>query len=587
MVRSAPLAAVALFPLLCGTDASAMIITVGQAGLPGNCTKATLSEALQKARDNPGPDQIWVTNDVQPGTYDGQHLSIDSLDVDIIGGFDNCWSPSPTGRTRITGDTSSGPVLTIRGGGVINLKHLEIMDGRSGSARRGGGIDYSGRGSLVLEDVSIRRNVNGRYINGAGGLSFEGDGGTAYLQLLDNVGIEGNYGSGMTVFGNAVLTMDGASNTLKQNRGPGLRLESPAIANIGADGNVFYANETYGLELVHRADTNSTLESHLYARNHLGAPGFRANLRGAIHIDAPEHNASLYFLCLKGAYFQDHVLTDAHPIGGMPDAAYGSLVRVVGPLARLQMATNCAYPPAAATPYEINVVHRNTTAYGKPLFAVSDGAVAVINRATIASNTANAVFSTNLGEPASDAGLHVYNAIVSGNTLRDDVIEALGGANVTAMNLTIVANDGAFGQSLLAIDAAHFNVADSIIDQPQSLLDAQGDRSGVNVQRVLAPNRIGTTAGDVVIEGRPDFWSSYELKPWSLGVDVAQDLPGGAVDIYGRPRNVDTLGIPNVFGSRDLGAVELQLDEYDDTIFANGFDPGAGLRDEGASGAAP
>ena len=87
MTRSTPLAAIGaaafvLLSALWGTNASAMIITVGQAGIPGNCTKATLSEALQQARTNPGPDQIWVTNDVQPGTYDDQKLSIDSLDVD-------------------------------------------------------------------------------------------------------------------------------------------------------------------------------------------------------------------------------------------------------------------------------------------------------------------------------------------------------------------------------------------------------------------------------------------------------------------------------------------------------------------------
>ncbi|WP_395682158.1 hypothetical protein [Dokdonella sp.] len=585
MTRSTPLTAVGaaafvLFSALCGTNASAMIITVGQAGIPGNCSKPTLSEALQQARSNPGPDQIWVTNDVQPGTYDDQHLSIDNLDVDIIGGFDNCWSPSPTGRTRIAGDAASAPVLKIRGSGVVNLKYLDIINGRSGStpgsARRGGGIDYSGHGSLVLEDVGIRHNVNGQYIDGAGGLSFEGTGGTAYLQLLDNVSIEGNYGSGMTVFGNAVLTMDGANNTLKQNNGPGLRLESPAVADIGASGNVFDANETYGLELVHNADTTGTIESHLYAASNQTGLGFRGNKRGAIHMNAPAHSASSYFLCLKGVYFQEHALADSHPIGGAPDAAYGSLVRVVGPLAHLQMATNCAYPPAAATRFEVISINNNVMADGKPLFAVSGGAVAIVDRAFIGSNTANAVFSTNLGQPASDAGLHVYNTIVVSNTLRDDVIESLRGAHVSAINLTVADNDGSFGQALLAVDAAELGVADSIIDQSQPLLHVEGSRVGVSVQRVLAPNRIGTTAGDVIIEDRPWFGGGYELLPWSPGVDVASDTPGGAVDFYGRPRNVDTFGIPNIFGSRDLGAVELQLVDYD-SIFATGFDGGAGF----------
>ncbi|HEY6942601.1 hypothetical protein [Dokdonella sp.] len=554
-------------------NASAMIITVGQAGIPGNCTTPTLAGALQKAVENPGPDEIWVTSDVQSGTYDNQHLSINSLDVDIVGGFDNCWSPSPTGRTRITGDDES-PVLKIRGGGVVNLKHLEIMHGRSGSAHRGGGVDYSGRGSLVLEDVSIRNNVNGQYIDGAGGLSFEGEGGTAYLQFLDDVHIEGNYGNGAVVFGNAVLTMDGANNTLKQNRGSGLRIESPAVADIGASGDVFQLNETYGLEFLHFAGTTDTIESHLYS----DGLGFGGNLRGALHIDAPAHAAGLYTVCVKGVYFGQHVLTDVHPVSGAPDAAYGSLVRVTGPLARLHMGTNCAYPPAAGTRFEGEFMYNNVMADGKPLIAVGNSALAIIDRATIHSNTANAVFSTNLGQPASDAGLHVYNSLVFSNTLRDDVIEALGGAYVSAVNLTVAENGGTFGRTLLAIDAASFGVIDSIVDQAQPLLQVEGSRAGVNVQRVLAPNRIGASAGDVVIEGRPAFGDFFALRPTSLGVDVASDAPGDAVDLYGNPRNVDTLGVPNVFGSRDLGAVELQLIDYD-TIFASGLDADAGSHD--------
>ncbi|MGN6518465.1 MAG: hypothetical protein ACTHK2_03470 [Dokdonella sp.] len=565
---------------LCSAPAPAMIITVGQSGIPGNCTRPTLDEAMQKARENPGPDEIWVTNDVQPGTYDGQHLTIDSLDVDIIGGFDNCWSPSPTGRTRITGDGAS-PVLKIRGSGVVNLKQLEIMDGGSGSvpsgARHGAGVDYSGRGSLLLEDVILRHNVNGQYLDGAGGLSFEGTGGIAHLQFLDDVSIDTNFGNGAIVFGSAVLTMDGTRNTFKQNRGAGLRIESPAVADIGAAGDVFEFNETYGVEFIHHADTSGPMESHLYAASQQGGPGFRGNRRGAIQIDAPAHSAGVYTVCVKGANFREHVLTDAHPIGGAPDAAYGSLVRATGPLARLQMETHCVYPPAAGTRIESNAMHDNVMAEGKPLIAVGDGAIAIIDRAVISDNTANAIFSANLGRPASSAGLHVYNALVFRNILRDDVFEALHGAFMSAVNLTAVANDGTFGQTLLAIDAAALGVLDSIIDQPQPLLQVEGSRFGVNVQRVLARNRSGTSAGDVVIEGRAAFDAGYGLLPTSLGVDVAPAAAGDAVDLYGRPRSVDTAGIPNVFGSRDLGAVELQLADYD-TILADGFDPAAGPR---------
>ena len=579
MTRSIPFAAVfraiVLFQVaaLTGSPVSAMIITVGQAGIPGNCTTPTLAEALEKASDTLGPDEIWVTNDVQPGTYDNQHLVIDNFDVDIIGGFDNCWSPSPTGRSRISaGDGVQQPVLKIRGGGVINLKHLDIEAGLSGDARRAAGVDYSGHGSLTIEDVRIAGNENSYFFQGTGGLSFEGRSGTAYLQLLDDVSVVDNTGYGVTVFGSAMLTMSALRNKIARNSASGLGIESPAVADIGAEGTVFESNEKYGLEIAHRADTPATLESHLYAA-HDGLPGFNANKRGALHMEAPAHNAGLYFLCVKGAYFENHSLIGTRP-NGTPEVAFGSLVRVVGPLARLQMAENCSYP-SDAIPRSGNgniFVHNNVMADGKPVFAVSDGAVAVIDRGMIQSNTASAVFSTNLGESASDAGLHAYNTIVTNNTLRDDVIESLHGAYVSAVNLTIADNHGDFTRTLIAVDASGLAVADSIIDQTQAVLHVEGNDGATSVQRVLAQNRIGTSVDDLVIEGRPAFGSfTWELAPWSLGVDYASAVPGESVDFYGRPRNVDTLGIDNTFGPCDLGAVELQLVDYD-TLFGDGFD---------------
>ena len=59
--------------------------------------------------------------------------------------------------------------------------------------------------------------------------------------------------------------------------------------------------------------------------------------------------------------------------------------------------------------------------------------------------------------------------------------------------------------------------------------------------------------------------------PWSLGVDYSPAVSGEHADCFGRPRNVDTLGVSNTYGPRDLGAVELQLPVYD-TVFGNGFD---------------
>ena len=124
MTRPIPIAAVfraivlVQLAALTASPASAMIITVGQAGIPGNCTKPTLAEALQKASATPEPTRYGSPRRAARHVRQPASL-INNLDVDIIGGFADCWSPSPTGRSRFRQVISPASMLEIRGGGVI------------------------------------------------------------------------------------------------------------------------------------------------------------------------------------------------------------------------------------------------------------------------------------------------------------------------------------------------------------------------------------------------------------------------------------------------------------------------------------
>ena len=132
---------------------------------------------------------------------------------------------------------------------------------------------------------------------------------------------------------------------------------------------------------MHEATHPAALASHLYAAHDVGSPGFRENKRGALHMRAGAHNAGFYFLCVKSAYFEDSSLLGTQP-DGTPDVAFGSLVRIVGPLARLQMVQmtgNCSFP-AHAAPRTVPSAIAMSWRMARPLFAVSDGAVVDIDR---------------------------------------------------------------------------------------------------------------------------------------------------------------------------------------------------------------
>jgi hypothetical protein len=111
------------------------------------------------------------------------------------------------------------------------------------------------------------------------------------------------------------------------------------------------------------------------------------------------------------------------------------------------------------------------------------------------------------------------------------------------------------------------------MDQPQALMEFTGDPVTVHLTRVLAANTTGSHPDDEIVVDTPAFIpGTWQLRADSPGVDYAP--LAGERDFADRPRDVDTDGIPNVHGPRDIGAYESQVPVFiEESIFGDGFDP--------------
>jgi hypothetical protein len=538
--------------VLCCSHAGAATITVGSTG--GNCTVSTIQAAINHANKVGGYNRILVTDDVPDGVWHEnlvmQNLRKD-LTLEIFGGYNNCSDLTPTGaQAKIVGDVQRWPVLAIIGQVGATLRGLRLQGGESLGVG-GAGIDLSGHGRIQLTDVTVSDNTGT-------GIGVTESGGKAYLDLLGGVDVSGNT-RGIDMLGNNVLTIRGDGNAIHGNTRNGVFVWN-GVADIGATGSVFSGNGGFGL-IVGTSGRPSVLTTRLYSTNPANPLTISGNT-GAIWIQAS--GPSPYRLCTKNIVIQSNTTL----------AIYAESSQ-----ARLEMNSDCEYPedaniicPAAQQNGQCNSIDNNATD-DRPLITAIRGAVVTIDRVRLANNTASSILSTNPGTPSTAASsITLTSSLVVHNTLSGSVFESLDGGLVHVRDSTVAGNVGTFPSSLVGIDPAMLRVSDSIIAQTQHLLDLSGDPKTTRIDQVLAPNDVGTQPSDVVVLGVPTYKSrTFQLQPDSPGVDYA--VPGGGVDFDGNPRDIDTVGIPNVHGPRDLGAYESQAPIFDrDSIFANGFD---------------
>ncbi len=165
---------------------------VGPLGPGSFCDTSSIQSAIGFA------DAFGDTIVIDGGlTYSGQHLTIDgkSLTIEagpcapIIGGG----APEATANARVTISGNAGassPVIAITGTSNVTLVDLQITGNTSSSD--GGGISYTGDGTLTLTNVLVNLN------NAAdgGGIEVISQGGGATLQMTAGSGVLNNSASG-------------------------------------------------------------------------------------------------------------------------------------------------------------------------------------------------------------------------------------------------------------------------------------------------------------------------------------------------------------------------------------------------------
>ena len=238
-VRRAILLAI-LFASVSNTAAAFNIYTVGS---DAACAFTKIQDAVNAAAGHAGKDDVWIANNA---TYDNVQINVANQDVNIQGGFTSCSDQTITtnDQTTLHGGTS-GPIFSITGTSNVYIGNLVITGAQRGSQAEGGGIVFTGSGSLMLQATTVSQNHAGY---GAGiDISPNGNGATVTL-MNDNI-IDFNTaavsGGGIRIEGKTDLIMASDHNLIFQNHalgqgdngyGGGIEVIGPAHAEIGSPG---------------------------------------------------------------------------------------------------------------------------------------------------------------------------------------------------------------------------------------------------------------------------------------------------------------------------------------------------------------
>ena len=188
--------------LLLLVSAPSAYASVFKVGTGTGCTHSTIQAAVNAANANPGRDSIIITRSLG---YTAQAVKIQQpQSLTLAGGYATCADSAPSGeRTIVSGNGGSADsVFTVEPGDAeeILFNNLLIRDGDDSNIHYGGGIDFTGSGTLTLNNVTLTQNEAGY----GGGLSARGTGPDAEVVLM-----------GETIINNNLATQDGGGVHLR------------------------------------------------------------------------------------------------------------------------------------------------------------------------------------------------------------------------------------------------------------------------------------------------------------------------------------------------------------------------------------
>jgi hypothetical protein len=600
------------------TSTAPDVFSVGNKAVDSSCNYGSIQDAINAATC-PAGTRIVLN---QSGDYTNQHLSITNKNITLVGRANTtlCNSlqaqcgttfPCPTNPLRTidggSGGASSTGVITIRGASNVTLQYLTISGGNHGGD--GGGIDYSGAGTLTLNTSTVANNT----ADYGAGINFKGSGGDAELHLdsrtvmlLNTANVSGG---GVRIEGTARLIMLGADstiggNTAKNGYGGGIEILGPARADLsGYGGYIPVAGNTAtwggGVAAINNGNGEPVLRTFasgpdkaaMQISNNAATSG-----GGAVYLQGAA-DACLFATQVNGNSAPNGAALDKEGYAGQANEQDSGFFINGGSPARL--GTECG-PESIADLGGSNDCAPNTTC------------------STINGNTADDGSGGTDGAVIYDGDSHVAGTRFRLQNNSGAYAIRTGGASVTLKRCLITDNtasgvllaiDYAFGgtgspESIDECTIAHNTIQGAYVFEflesgtvgmSHDIINAPGIRSvhftpsagapgaTLNAGYILASDTTGLPAASnpSIVAGNPSFVDAahgdYHLAAFA---QAALDFAPNTFldfDLDGQPSGIDLPAIPNTYGTTDLGAYERQNLFYNcgndfDTVFCDGFE---------------
>lgn len=595
----------------CATQSASALKLAYTVGSDGLCDYHDLNSAIAAVKQNPNPNRIFVAVNAGAPT---SSIAIADVNLSIQGGFSNCGDMNePSSHTTIDGSGNGGhSVFSITGNSNVTLYNLTITGGNAGGSD-GGGIYFSGTGSLTLSATTVQIN----HASNGGGIEMDAQSGGASLFLGANVFVSGNVasasgdtsgGGGIRLTGPSTLTMNEdaaqiANNHADSGKGGGVLVIGPATAYLGSPGvgsaGAIYGNRAQDGGGAAAVATDGSPASLFLFTTDPSRPGRISNNSafgngGAVYLKSYSPtfgDGTLGLLCGWGFRIDTNTASEGTAIYTQYDGAIGGDEPALAYLStdKTFLDTYCpnnlnANGAKQCTAATCNLVDTNNAndigndnapTAGATFYLNDDGGYECADFAgvKIQNNTGGYVFHGN-------GSLYGSAMLITNNHLQRELINLDGSAFINSMTL---ANDEINSQYVISI-GTNLSFKDSIIDEEGTKsLHFTGDSADLEIADILSNDTSTLPADSSIVQGDPMFFDlphgDYRLRATQSGstisaspaIDFAPPISGDDRDVEDRPYDQDELSIPNRSpGSvRDLGAYEMQ--PITDRIFADAF----------------
>ena len=570
--------------------------TEWRVGAESDCAAHTIQDAVDLAAGSGDDDKIIsLTTDLD---YSDESVHIQNLDITIEGGPVHCSSAFGGDPPVVSG--SSGPVFDIGGTSHVTFHRLEIRDG---NALTGGGINFAGNGTLTLDQTVVDFN----HATWGGGINAAASGAPIdiYLnsgtQILRNTA--DNSGGGIELSGQIALyalqphTLI-AFNSAPGGTGGGIDTVGQVTVTLGSPGEsgiplIFFNSAQWGGGIAISGDGNVDHPGLLYMftmdpDNPVAvSDNFATVAGGGIYLKTlTDSNVPTAWMCAQDFRIDENVAPEGAALYLGWDTIAFSVD--IGSVAQLNPEGSCDIEALGAVRCDANVPcnemsgNVTQTPNGDP----ANGAIAVIgtssellaDRTVMQSNIAESLIKTVGDNDGGVLTLRLSNCLTGENQFSREMIHLQNDDNLVEIDQCTFAPDIINSTHVIKFDNSGGNslaLTDSIVDEPGTLTLSTPDAIDLEVHYVLTNDDSTLPNDGTVVLGTPEYVDGanfdYHLLPASPGVDFAP--AAGGIDLDGKPRDIDLVVKPNLFGPRDLGAYEVQNICYHvDTVFCDGFD---------------